>query len=108
MFPEDLHMAFEKENNADRRLDELLVSRRSQPEDTIIEIPLPRGEGTVKIGDGSLSVMAGPCTLENEQQVMTTAKAAGQAGAVFLEAAPSNHGHLHMIFPGLDRRVWSF
>jgi len=44
-----------------------LVSAKWKVEPTVIDL----GDG-VKIGDGSLSVMAGPCSIENEQQVDLT------------------------------------
>ena len=44
-----------------------LVSREVKPEDTVIEV---RG---VKIGGGAVCVMAGPCSVESREQVMSTA-----------------------------------
>lgn len=76
-------MSFNSSNTNPEWLEELLVSRNEQPEDTIIEIELPDGTGTVSIGDGSLPVMAGPCTLENRQQTLETALAVKHAGAAF-------------------------
>lgn len=76
-------MSFNSSNTNPEWLEELLVSRNEQSEDTIIEIELPDGTGTVSIGDGSLPVMAGPCTLENRQQTLETALAVKHAGAAF-------------------------
>jgi len=42
-----------------------LVSREWQPEDTIIDI------GGTKIGGANFAIIAGPCAIENEQQVST-------------------------------------
>jgi 3-deoxy-7-phosphoheptulonate synthase len=44
-----------------------LVSREVKPEDTVIEV---RG---VKIGGGAVCVMAGPCSVESREQVLSTA-----------------------------------
>lgn len=55
-----------------------LVSREVKPESTVIEV---RG---VRIGDGNLTVMAGPCSVESREQVMSTAMHAKQAGAHIL------------------------
>src|ERR1700689_4019347 len=44
-----------------------LVSREVKPEDTVIEV---RG---VKIGGGAVCVMAGPCSVERREQVLSTA-----------------------------------
>ncbi|MDI6688962.1 MAG: 3-deoxy-7-phosphoheptulonate synthase [Actinomycetota bacterium] len=55
-----------------------LVSREFQPEDTIIRID------EVSMGGGSFTVIAGPCSVESEEQVLITAKAVKRAGASIL------------------------
>ena len=55
-----------------------LTSREFHPEDTVIEV-----HGTA-IGDGSLAVMAGPCSVESREQLMETAEAVSAAGATVL------------------------
>jgi 3-deoxy-7-phosphoheptulonate synthase len=55
-----------------------LVSRELKPEPTVVEV---RG---VKIGGGSFCVMAGPCSVENRDQVMTTAEHVRKHGAHML------------------------
>ena len=45
-----------------------LVSRESQMEDTIIHV------GDVVIGNGHMTMIAGPCAVESETQAMTIAK----------------------------------
>jgi 3-deoxy-7-phosphoheptulonate synthase len=55
-----------------------LVSRELKPESTIVEV---RG---VKIGGGSFCVMAGPCSVENIDQLMTTAEHVKKHGAQML------------------------
>lgn len=52
-----------------------LVSREFQPEETIIRI------GDVAIGNGSLTIIAGPCAVESETQALTIANRVKQAGA---------------------------
>jgi 3-deoxy-7-phosphoheptulonate synthase len=52
-----------------------LVSRESQMEDTIIQV------GEVVIGNGHMTLIAGPCAIESESQAMTIAKLVKQAGA---------------------------
>lgn len=52
-----------------------LVSREVQPEDTLIHV------GRVTIGNGHLTLMAGPCAIESEQQAMTIAEKVRHAGA---------------------------
>ena len=55
-----------------------LTGREFQPEDTVIDL------GGVKIGDGTLTVMAGPCSIENEEHMVETARAVRDAGAQVL------------------------
>ncbi len=55
-----------------------LVSRESRPEGTVINA------GGVLIGGGQFIIMAGPCSVENEEQLMITARAVKAAGANFL------------------------
>lgn len=52
-----------------------LTSREVKPEDTVIDV---RG---VRIGGDEVVVMAGPCTVESEDQLMTTAREVKAAGA---------------------------
>ena len=52
-----------------------LVSRETQPEDTVITV------GGVAIGNGHLTIMAGPCAIESETQALTIAEKVKAAGA---------------------------
>ncbi len=62
-----------------------LASREFHPEDTIVAIPTPCiSEGVVHIGRNAVVMMAGPCTVESEKQLMTTAQAVRKEGAVIL------------------------
>ena len=56
-----------------------LVSRDFHPEDTIVDV------AGVKIGEGLRPVVvAGPCAVESEEQILTTARFVKQAGADLL------------------------
>ena len=55
-----------------------LASRYFHPEDTIIDV-----DG-VKIGGGNIAVIAGPCSVESEEQLMTIAHAVKKSGANML------------------------
>jgi 3-deoxy-7-phosphoheptulonate synthase len=55
-----------------------LASREFHPEDTVIRVL------DAAIGDGSLTVMAGPCSVESRDQLMTTAIRVKAAGATIL------------------------
>jgi 3-deoxy-7-phosphoheptulonate synthase len=62
-----------------------LASREFHPENTVVEIPTPCvAEGVVHIGETSVIIMAGPCTVESEKQLMITAEAVRKEGAVIL------------------------
>ncbi len=62
-----------------------LASREFHPEDTIVEVPTPCiSGGKARIGGASVIMMAGPCTVESEEQLMTTAQAVREAGATIL------------------------
>ncbi len=55
-----------------------LTSREFRPEDTVIRV------SGATIGDGGLTVMAGPCSVESRQQLFETAVAVKAAGATVL------------------------
>ncbi len=62
-----------------------LASRELHPENTVIEVPVVCvAEGRVHIGGKDIVLMAGPCTVESEKQLMQTAEAVRKAGAVIL------------------------
>lgn len=52
------------------------------PEKHVIEIQ--SGKKTLKVGDGSFTVIAGPCSIESYQQFLSTAKSVTQQGASLL------------------------
>ena len=55
-----------------------LAGREFKPSDTVIDV------GGVRIGDGNFVVMAGPCSIENEEHMVTTARAIKAAGGHIL------------------------
>lgn len=54
------------------------VNRKFHPEDTVIDV------SGVKIGDGNVSIIAGPCSIETEEQIVDTCTQVKQAGANML------------------------
>ena len=52
-----------------------LVSRELQPEDSVVRV------GSVLVGNGHLTIIAGPCAVESEVQALTIARLVKQAGA---------------------------
>jgi 3-deoxy-7-phosphoheptulonate synthase len=59
-----------------------LASREFHPEPTIVRIPSPAGE--VCVGGETVVMMAGPCTVESEEQLLAAAHAAQAGGASVL------------------------
>lgn len=62
-----------------------LASREFHPQNTIVDVPSACvSSGVVHIGGDEIVMMAGPCTVESEKQLMTTAAAVRKQGAVIL------------------------
>ena len=63
-----------------RRIQEPFKSanRKFHPMDTVIDV------NGVPVGDGSLCVIAGPCSIESETQIMTVARSVKKSGASML------------------------
>ena len=55
-----------------------LANRAFHPEDTIVDV------AGVKVGGGHMALIAGPCSVESEEQVIEIAKAAKETGANML------------------------
>lgn len=58
------------------------ANRRFHPTDTVVEIG--SGENTVKIGGGNFAIIAGPCSVESEAQIIGIAQDVKAAGATLL------------------------
>lgn len=54
------------------------TGRKEHPKDTVIKV------GDTWIGRGNLTIIAGPCTVESEEQVLAIAKAVKRSGATLL------------------------
>ena len=54
------------------------ANRKFHPEDTVVKV------GNTQIGGGNLTLMAGPCSVESEEQVVAIAKAVKASGATML------------------------
>lgn len=55
------------------------ANRKFHPDDTVIDLG-----GGIKIGGGSLQIMAGPCSVETEEQICEVAMRVKKAGATIL------------------------
>jgi len=74
-----------------------LVSRSSKPEGTIVDV------NGVKIGGREIVVMAGPCAVENEEQLRETAKRVRAGGAVMLRGGAFKPRTSPYSFQGLGK-----
>ena len=70
-------------------------NRKFHPEDTVVEV------GNVKIGGGHFCMMAGPCSVESEAQIVEVAKAVKAAGADMLRGGAFKPRTSPYDFPGL-------
>lgn len=72
------------------------ANRKFHPENTVIDF----GNG-LKIGDGSLHIMAGPCSVESEAQIVEIAKSVKNSGATFLRGGAFKPRTSPYAFQGL-------
>lgn len=72
-----------------------LTSREFHPEDTVIRVL------DAAIGDGSLTMMAGPCSVESRDQLFETADAVRAAGATILRGGAFKPRTSPYAFQGL-------
>lgn len=72
-----------------------LVSREFRPDDTVIRVL------DAVIGDGSLTMMAGPCSVESRDQLFETADAVKAAGATILRGGAFKPRTSPYAFQGL-------
>ncbi|MFI5210326.1 MAG: 3-deoxy-7-phosphoheptulonate synthase [Gemmatimonadales bacterium] len=75
------------------------VSREWKPESTVVSLP-----GGLRIGASDVVVMAGPCSVESEEQIMAAARAVRAAGATVLRAGAFKPRTSPYSFQGLGRR----
>jgi 3-deoxy-7-phosphoheptulonate synthase len=72
------------------------ANRRMHPENSVI------AAGKERFGDGSLQIIAGPCSVETEEQILTTAKAVKAAGATMLRGGAFKPRTSPYAFQGLE------
>lgn len=79
------------------------ANRKFHPDNTVIT--LPNGE---KIGDGSLAIMAGPCSVESSEQICKIAKSIKESGANFLRGGAFKPRTSPYAFQGLKAEGLDF
>lgn len=73
------------------------ANRKFHPKDTIIEI------GSVRIGGGYFSMIAGPCSVESEEQIIQVAQAVKESGANILRGGAFKPRTSPYAFQGMKR-----
>lgn len=73
-----------------------LANRKFHPEASIVKV------GNTTIGAGNLTIMAGPCAVENKEQLMTIANAVKAAGATILRGGAYKPRTSPYSFQGLE------
>ena len=71
------------------------ANRKFHPEDTVVKV------GDTQIGGGTLTLMAGPCSVETEDQIIEVAKAVKAAGATVLRGGAFKPRTSPYAFQGL-------
>jgi 3-deoxy-7-phosphoheptulonate synthase len=74
-----------------------LVSREAREENSIVKV------GGIEIGGDSVTVIAGPCAVENREQLLTAARQAKQAGAHILRGGAFKPRTSPYSFQGLEK-----
>ena len=74
------------------------VSREWQPENTVVRLP-----GGVAVGGTDVVVIAGPCSVESEEQIVQAARLVKDAGAVILRGGAFKPRTSPYSFQGLGR-----
>jgi 3-deoxy-7-phosphoheptulonate synthase len=61
-----------------------MVSRESHPEDSVFDLGMCPGAKKVSVGGQKLAIMAGPCSVENLENTLFTAREVNKSGAGIL------------------------
>ena len=85
-----------------------LVSREAHPQNSTITLPpaagCKRSASPVVIGGPKCVIMAGPCSVESERQLMTTAETVAEAGATVLRGGAFKPRTSPYEFQGLGEK----
>lgn len=73
-----------------------LANKKFHPEPTCVKV------GNTQIGPGSLTIMAGPCAVETEEQLMSIARAVKKSGATILRGGAYKPRTSPYSFQGLE------
>lgn len=73
------------------------ANRKFHPQDTVVEV------GDAKLGGGSLTFIAGPCSVESEEQICEVARAVKASGATMLRGGAFKPRSSPYAFQGLGK-----
>ena len=76
-----------------------LVAREEHTENTVVSIG-----SSIRVGSSEVVVMAGPCSVESEEQIITAARAVKAAGATVLRGGAFKPRSSPYSFQGLGKR----
>ena len=74
-----------------------LCSRREHPDSAVVQV------GTVRFGGGHFALIAGPCAVESEEQILAVARAVKAAGADMLRGGAFKPRTSPYVFSGLGK-----
>ena len=77
------------------------ANRKFHPDDTVVSVGGGAGIGTARFGGGYFSVIAGPCSVESEEQIIEVARAVKAAGAGLLRGGAFKPRTSPYAFQGL-------
>ena len=78
------------------------ANRKFHPEDTVIPV------GNTQVGGGTLTIMAGPCSVESEEQLIGIAKAVKASGATMLRGGAFKPRTSPYSFQGLGKQALEY
>ena len=74
------------------------ANRKFHPEDTVVDV------NGIKVGGGNFAVMAGPCSVESEEQIISIAKDVSASGAALLRGGAFKPRTSPYSFQGMGTR----
>ena len=74
------------------------VGRLARSEDTVLRF------GSREVGSGGFTIVAGPCAVENEEQILAVARSVRDAGADMLRGGPTSLARVPTTSRGSGRK----
>ncbi|MBQ9341067.1 MAG: 3-deoxy-7-phosphoheptulonate synthase [Lachnospiraceae bacterium] len=80
----------------------MLVSRDNHPADSVIKV------NNTTVGGGNLTIIAGPCSVESEEQILNIARAVKENGATMLRGGAFKPRTSPYSFQGLGKEALNY